>query len=103
MRKKKIVLIIFVIVAVISSVVLFFSNRPKDFSSFIGVGCSVEDYSQQQDIGYVTIKFDNMKKTKLLKVEDKEVQKRLIQTNLPNIIGANMIMTIPSKELKRGI
>ncbi len=101
MSKKKIILIMFITVAVISSVVLFLTNRPKDFSSFIAVGCSAEDYSQQQDIGYVTIKFDSMKNTtKVLKVEDKELQKELLQTNLPDIIGANMIMTIPTKELK---
>lgn len=101
MSKKKNILFIFAVVAVISSVVLFFTNRGKDFSSFIAVGCSVENYSQQQDIGYVTIKFDHVKNTtKTLKVKDKELQKKLQQTNLSDIIGANMIITIPAKKLK---
>lgn len=101
MSKKKNILIILIIVAVISSVILFFTNSHKDFSSFIAVGCSVENYSKQQDIGYATIKFDGLKNiTKTLKVEDKELQEKLLQTNLSDIIGANMIMTIPAKELK---
>lgn len=69
MSKKRTILIIFIAIAVISSVILFLANRPKNFSSFIAVGCSVEDYSQQQDIGYITIKFDSMKNTaKVLEV-----------------------------------
>ncbi len=101
MGKKKIIFITSVIAVLVLSFVLFFNNRPKDFSSFIAVGCSAEDYSQQQDIGYITIKLDSMKnRTKVLKVEDRELQKQLLQTNLSDIIGANMIMTIPAKELK---
>lgn len=101
MSKNKMILTIVIIVAVISSSALFLINRPKDYNSFIAVACSVVDYSQQEDIGYVTIQFDNMENmTKVLRVEDEELQKKLLQTNLPDIIGANMIMSIPAKELK---
>jgi len=101
MINKKTVLIMLAIAVVISLVVVFFSSKPEDFSAFIAVGCAAEDYVQQQDIGYITIKLDNAKSiTKVLKVEDKELQKKLQNTNLQDIIGVNMILTIPAEEFK---
>ncbi len=34
------------------------------------------------------------------KVEDKELQKQLSVKNLTNVIGVNMLMTLPAKEIK---
>jgi len=101
MSKKKIIIII-ISLAVILTVVLFLTDKPKHMNAHIGVGCSVVYYSQQQHIGYITIEFENINNaTKVLKIEDEELQRRLLHTNLPDIIGVNIFMSIPVKELEK--
>ncbi len=101
MSKKKMGLLIAVVLVLIVVVIEFIVNKPKNMYSHISIGCSVEGYSQQQDIGYVAIKMEDAKNTiKRIKVEDKKLQKQLSETNLANIIGVNMLMTLPSKEIK---
>lgn len=101
MEKKWSILITFALVVAIALSILFI-NKSRDFSSFIAAGASVEDYEQQADVGYITVEFDQLNKNtkKVFKVEDKELQSKLQQTNLLDIIGVNMTMTIPAKELK---
>lgn len=101
MVKKRRIFIAVVLVAIIASVVLFI-NKPEDYSSFIASGSSAEGYEQQKEVGYITVDLDqlNNPSKKVLKVEDKALQSKLQQTNLADVIGVNMIMTIPAKELK---
>ena len=100
MNKKKMGILISVVIAIVISIV-FLVNKPEGIYSHIAIGCSVEEYSQQQDIGYITLKIDDAKNTiKEFKVEDKELQKQLSEINLSNVIGVNMLMTLPAKEIK---
>lgn len=101
MGKKKLGILISVVLVLTVVAIAFIVNKPKDMYSHIAIGCSVEGYSQQQDIGYVTLKIDDAKNTiKEIKVEDKELQKQLAEKNITNVIGVNMLMTLPAKEIK---
>ncbi|NLO82237.1 MAG: hypothetical protein GX094_04145 [Clostridiales bacterium] len=100
MDKKRIILILSAVVVLCLSTAVYNNNKPKDLTSFIAAGCSAEDYSQQEDIGYITLKLDGVKnRTMVLEVEDRELQEQLLQTDLSDIIGVNMVMTIPAKEI----
>lgn len=98
-KKMGILISVVLVLTVIASA--FIRNKPKYIYSHIAIGCSVERYSQQQDVGYVTLKIDDAKNTiKEFKVEDKELQKQLSEEDLTNVIGVNMLMTLPVKEIK---
>lgn len=101
MDKKKIILTISIAAVLLISIILITYNRPRDLNSFIVVGCSIEAYIQEQDIGYLTINLENRNNTtKVLIVGDSELQKQLQQMELSNIIGVNIIMNIPASDLK---
>lgn len=100
MRKKQNFLIVLIAIVIISSIIIYFCNRPKDFSVSMVVGCEAEDFFQQESVGYLTIKFDNDSLTKILKIDDIELQKQLLDANLHDIIGISIIVNVPTKELK---
>lgn len=103
MGLKRIILTSFVLVVAIISSILYI-NKPQDFSSFIGAIASVENYEQQSDVGYITVDFGRFNKSnskEILKVVDKELQSKLQQQSLSDVIGINMTLTIPAKEFKK--
>lgn len=101
MSKKKGILIIIVLGAILS-IILLSINKPKHMYAHISIGCSVVYYTQQQNIGYITMEIEYMNNaTEILKVEDAGLQKRLMNTNLPDIIGVNIFMRIPIYELEK--
>ena len=102
MGKKKMGILISVVLVLTVVAIAFIVSKPEDMYSHIAIGCSVEEYSQQQDIGYVTLKIDDAKNTiKEFKVVDKELQNQLAENNLTNVIGVNMLMTLPAEEMKK--
>ena len=101
-KKSTIMFILLIIIVFLLAGKLYSINNPRDFGASIAAGCSVIGYTQQQDVGYITLKIDAMTNpAKVLKVEDKELQKRLQQADLPEAIGVSIILDVPVKELTK--
>lgn len=101
MEKKKASLIIILVLIMI--LIIFKYSHSKDFCSNIGIACSAKDYSQEKDYGYITIMLDNKQSTyatKKIKLEDQALQTQLSEIDLSNIIGINMILTLPEATIK---
>ena len=100
MNKKKTILIISIAAILFVSIILIAYNRPKDLTAYTVVACSLEDYVQERDIGYLTIILeDRNNTTKVLIVEDSDVQEQLQQVELSDIAGINVKMNIPAKKI----
>lgn len=92
-------LIICGVVALIIATIFILKNQNKYFNSAIAVMCVGEEYTEIDNIGYLTIVFDNEKATrKTLPVKDKKLKKELSASNIDDIIGANIFLQIPYRE-----
>ena len=80
---------------------LYFVNSNKEYSSFITLGCDASMYEQKSGVGYLTIVCDTLKSKReiIVKVEDVNLQNSLSESELENIIGVNLELTIPYKVL----
>lgn len=88
-------------VLVLVTAAVFLMNRPEDMNLHIAAGCSVKEYSMQRNTGYITLELDDAGNTmKKFRVEDKELQKELSEKNLSDIIGVNMLLTLPARIIK---
>lgn len=98
MRKKVFLCIIAAIVILVC--VLLHINKNKDYTSFIAIGASGVSY-EDGDFGSLTIKTDPIDTAKekelTLKVDNEDLKKRLSQKGVADIIGANIMLTIPAK------
>ncbi len=56
-------ILISVILVLTMVAIVFIVNKPEYMYSHIAIGCSVKGYSQQQDIGCLTLKIDDAKNT----------------------------------------
>lgn len=80
---------------------VYFVNSNKKCSSFIVLGCNASMYEQKSGVGYLTIVCDTLKSRReiIVKVEDVNLQNSLSESELENIIGVNLELTIPYKVL----
>lgn len=94
-------LIICGVVALIIAAIFILKNPNKYFNSAIAVMCVGEEYTEIDNIGYLTIVFDNEKATrKTLPVKDEKLKKELSTSNIDHIIGANIFLQIPYREIE---
>ena len=81
--------------------ILIVKSPNKGFDSAIAVMCAGEKYVENEDVGYLTIVFDDNKATrKTLQVKDKELKKELSNSNINDIIGVHIFLHIPYNVVK---
>jgi len=81
--------------------ILIVKSPNKGFDSAIAVMCVGEKYVENENVGYLTIVFDDNKATrKTLQVKDKELKKELSNSNINDIIGAHIFLHIPYNVVK---
>lgn len=98
---KKKVLIICGLVILIIATILIVNNQKKDFDSAIAVMCVGEEYVEIDNIGYLTVVFDDKKATrKTLQVKNQELKNELSTSNFNEIVGVNIFLHIPYKIIK---
>lgn len=98
---KKMILIICGLVVLIIATVFIVNNQKKDFNSAIAVMCDGEEYTEIDNIGYLTITFNDNKSTrKTLQVKNDALRVELSSSNVNDIIGAHVFVHIPYNIIK---
>lgn len=79
----------------LGAAILYLIAGAKDYDAFISIGCEASAYKQEDEIGYLTIVYREKEIT--VKVQDPDLQNRLSDENPQNIIGVNLMLTLPGK------
>ena len=98
---KKRYFIIPILIMLIVSTVLLIHKKDKGINSHIAVMCSGTEYTEAENIGYLKIVFDDEKKSpKTIMVKDEELKKELSNSNIEDIIGAQIFLHLPNDVIK---
>ena len=79
----------------LGAAILHFTGSARDYTAFISMGCDASAYRQEEETGYLTIVY--REKEINVKVDDSDLQHRLSEENPQNIIGVNLLFTLPGK------
>lgn len=79
----------------LGAAILYLIAGNRDYNAFISIGCEASAYTQEDEIGYLTIVYREKEIT--VKVQDPDLQNRLSDENPQNIIGVNLMLTLPGR------
>ena len=78
---------------------VFGDGDPRIWHSSAALMCEVEEYSQEAERGYLTIRVDEKEGIGPILVEDEKLQETLSTTDPDTIIGVQLLMTVPYGDL----
>ena len=81
-------------------VILGVYKRSNDgYSAFVALGCAAEEYSEEADVGYLSLVMDTPYGSviKRIKVEDADIKAYLSAIDPKEVIGVNMSLYLPKQ------
>ena len=99
MKYKKLVVVL--VLSVFTCLVIINGIYKKDdlFSASIAIGCDGQKYEKKLDEAYLTFEFSDKKIVKTIAISENK-QEKISQENVKNIIGVQVIMNVPQKEIE---
>lgn len=101
-RKYKKILVLSILSVFICSAILYVIYIKDDvYSASVAVSCTGKDYEVKAEGAYLTLELEwnDRKIIKTLAVSE-NVKEKLSQKNMNDMIGIQMIMNVPKKEMK---
>lgn len=101
MRYKKLLFIV-IIIPVFACLLIINCIHKKDdyFSSSIAITCVGQKYEKKSDKSYLTFELSDKKIIKTITIDEK-LTDEVSQNNVNDIIGIQVIMNIPQKEIDK--
>ena len=98
MKKKTFIFLILIFICLLT--IKYFSKENKCFSSSITITCVGQEYEKVTAESYLTFELSDKKISKRILINEK-MTSELSQDNVDEVIGVQIIMNIPRKELTK--
>lgn len=99
-RKKRILISLAALVLVVCAGLVSYWSAVRTWHSSIALGCQVEEYTEDADYGYLTVRLTGEEKIGPIRVENENLRETLSTMDLEKIIGVHLFMDVPYKYFK---
>lgn len=99
-RKKRILISLAAMVLLVCAGLVSYWSAYKTWHSSIALGCQVEEYTEDANYGYLTIRLTPEDTIGPIRVESEHLRETLSTMDLKKIIGVHLFMDVPYKYFK---